>query len=180
MRFIFSLLLFVSLMQTAYADPMEEKLKKQSGELIGSYATTIVDNEDGRVHNMQLACQKLNKLLLPPNHFLSFNELIGNSNDPNQGWQVAKVITNHKFEEGYGGGICQVSTTIYNAARAAGLTIIERHHHSMNVSYIQDGLDATVSYPSLDLKLMNNYPYPIRIESFLKGNQVVVYVYLLK
>ena len=85
------------------------------------------------------------------------------------GYMAAPVYVGNKVESGMGGGICQPSSTLYGAALYANLEILERHNHSMLVSYMPAGLDATISQGALDLRLRNNTPYPVKIASQASG-----------
>jgi vancomycin resistance protein YoaR len=147
---------------------------------IASFSTPVDTSDQGKVHNIQLACKKLNGFMLKPNETFSFNHVIGNSNDPQDGWKVSKIILNNRFVPGYGGGVCQVSTTLFNSAQQAHLQVVERHHHSMNVPYIAKGLDATVAYPYFDLKFINTHPYPIKIKAYMRHNRLFVSIYEIK
>ena len=92
-----------------------------------------------------------------------------------KGYQEASVIIDHKTEKGIGGGNCQVSSTLYNAVLEAGnLTIIERHEHGKDVTYVPDGRDAAVSYGSLDFKFRNDLNYDIRIEASTDNNSISI------
>jgi vancomycin resistance protein YoaR len=151
-----------------------------AGKQIATFQTSLYgDNASGRVQNIELACNKINSTVLLPGEQFSFNNTTGNSNLPANGWKPAIEIVNNQLVEGYGGGICQVSTTIYNAVLQAGLAIDERHTHSLPVPYIAHGHDATVDYPSLDLKFTNTKDAPIRLHTFVNGMDVVCQVYEL-
>lgn len=157
-----------------------DSLPAQHGEVIATYKTSLAGNDaEGRVKNIQLANSKLNGMLLLPGEELSFNGALGDSNDPSAGWQLATVIVGKKFEQGYGGGICQVSSTLYNAVKQAGLAITERHTHSLPVGYVLPGNDATVSFPELDLKFVNSLGAPVRVEAKIAGGQVITSLHRL-
>ncbi|MCL1924407.1 MAG: VanW family protein, partial [Defluviitaleaceae bacterium] len=93
-----------------------------------------------------------------------------------RGFEKAKIIVNGEEKEGYGGGVCQISSTLYNAAKNAGLEIIERHPHSKEVAYIEKGKDAATSYGGVDLKFKNTLPYSVKIDSYIAGNAVYVQI----
>jgi hypothetical protein len=155
-------------------------LQSVAGKPIAQFQTSLIgDDASGRVQNIQLACKKINNTILLPGEQFSFHGITGNSNLPENGWKRAIEIVNNKFVEGYGGGICQVSTTLYNAVLKAGLRIDERHTHSLPVPYIARGHDATVDYPSLDLKFTNSLDAPVRIQTEVKGSDVISRVFLL-
>ncbi|PWK09572.1 VanW family protein [Tumebacillus permanentifrigoris] len=143
------------------------------GKQIGSFRTSLAGhNASGRVQNIVLASHKLNGKVLLPGEQLSFNDVLGDSNDPGAGWQLATVIVGKKYENGYGGGICQVSTTLYNSVLHAGLKVTERYTHSLPVGYVEPGQDATVSYPELDFKFVNSTAAPVRLQTTVNGDDV--------
>lgn len=147
------------------------------GQVIGSFRTSLAGhNATGRVQNILLASQKLNGKVLLPGEELSFNSVLGDSNDPAGGWQLATVIVGKKFEEGYGGGICQVSSTLYNSVLRAGLTVKERYTHSLPVGYVPPGQDATVSYPELDFRFVNSTRAPVRLQTTVNGDDVTAVI----
>lgn len=150
------------------------------GKTIGNFRTSLAGhNASGRVQNILLASSKLNGKVLLPGEELSFNGVLGDSNDPAGGWQLATVIVGKKFEEGYGGGICQVSSTLYNSVLQAGLGITERHTHSLPVGYVQPGQDATVSYPELDFSFVNTTHAPVRLQTTVVGDDVIATILAL-
>lgn len=123
---------------------------------LSSYSTIIKDNAAGRLTNINITCNILNNTIIKSNETFSFNNIVGKPT-AERGYKEANVIINNKTEKGIGGGNCQVSSTIYNAVLAVpNLTVIERHEHGMDVSYVPEGKDAAVSYGSLDLKFKNN------------------------
>lgn len=123
---------------------------------LSSYFTIIKDNSEGRLTNINITCNILNNTIIKSNETFSFNNIVGKPTKE-RGYKEANVIINNKTEKGIGGGNCQVSSTIYNAVLAVpNLTVIERHEHGMDVSYVPDGKDAAVSYGSLDLKFKND------------------------
>ncbi|TCP52124.1 VanW like protein [Tumebacillus sp. BK434] len=157
-----------------------QQLPAATGELVGSFQTSLAGHSaEGRVKNIMLANGKLNGRILLPGEELSFNNTLGDSNDPAGGWQLATVIIGKKFEQGYGGGICQVSSTLYNSVLRAGLGIVERYTHSLPVGYVPPGQDATVSYPELDFRFVNSYEAPVKIEASIVEGMVVSKLYRL-
>ncbi|MEW5921051.1 MAG: VanW family protein [Bacillota bacterium] len=118
-------------------------------------ATTVFNPADkNRVHNIILAAEQVNNIILKPGDVFSFNKLVGDANQE-RGYKEAPIIVNDQLVMGAGGGICQVSSTIYNAALMTGMVILERHNHGLPVAYLPPGLDATVVYDHLDLKFAN-------------------------
>ncbi len=122
--------------------------------VVGSYTTTY-GGTPGRLHNVQLVSQLIDDTLIAPGKVFSFNQTTG-ERTPEKGFQSAPVIINGELQNGIGGGICQVSTTVFNAAYEAGLSIEERTNHALYISHYPLGRDATVNYPDLDLKFKND------------------------
>lgn len=137
-------------------------------ELIGKGISYFRGSIASRVHNIVLASSKLNGLLIKPGETFSFNSGVGDISQAT-GYQQAYVIQNGRTVLGDGGGVCQVSTTLFRAALNAGLPIIERQAHAYRVAYYEQGfgagLDATVFAPSVDLKFKNDTPAHILIQT---------------
>lgn len=130
---------------------------------ISTYSTAIKDNAAGRLTNIRITCSTINGTVINPGETFSFNNIVGKPTSE-KGYQEAKIIIDHKTETGIGGGNCQVSSTLYNAVlNIPTLTIVERHEHGKDVTYVPEGKDAAVSYGSLDFKFRNNNNYKIRI-----------------
>lgn len=137
--------------------------------LIGSGYSQFLGSAPERIHNVILAASKLNGILIPPGSVFSFNDAIGDISKTT-GFLQAYVIQNGRTVLGDGGGVCQVSTTLFRAALDAGLNVVERHAHDYRVHYYEEGgfkpgLDATVYAPSFDLKFKNNTPGYILIQT---------------
>lgn len=126
-----------------------------------------------RTHNIKLATEKLDNVLLPPGGLFSFNETVG-PRTKEAGYLESLIIVNNQFEPGLGGGVCQVSSTLYNAALEANLKIVERYGHSLVIDYVPPGLDATVAYGFLDLKFQNNSPGYIWIRAQVEGDALTI------
>ena len=120
-----------------------------------SFTTNFETSSPQRKNNIKVALSQFDGLVLNEGEVLSFNQTTGKRNEEN-GYQKAKIISNGTFVEDFGGGVCQVSTTLYNACLLAGLEIIESNAHSLPVSYIEPSFDAMVSTGSSDLKIRNN------------------------
>lgn len=122
---------------------------------LASFSTPLKSGVANRIVNIKLTCGKINGYTLRNGETFSFNNLIGPC-IAEEGYKEAEIYVNKQIKYALGGGNCQVSTTLYNAALAVpGITIVERHEHGKSVDYIQDGKDATVSYNTLDLKFKN-------------------------
>lgn len=148
-------------------------------ELIGKGSSKFKGSIASRMHNIGLASSRLNGILIPPGQTFSFNEALGDVSTFT-GYQQAYIIKEGKTILGDGGGVCQVSTTFFRAALNAGLPILERQPHSYRVTYYEQdsgpGLDATVFQPSPDLKIKNDTPAHILIQtSFDQKNATLVF-----
>jgi len=119
-----------------------------------SFETELNAEAKNRVNNIRITAQELSGTVIQPGEEFSFNGTVG-KRTTEKGYLVAPIIVQGKKEKGVGGGVCQVSTTLYNAALEAGLTVTEHHEHTKDVSYVEDGQDAAVSYGSADLKILN-------------------------
>ena len=137
-----------------------EKLKANFG-LRGEH-TTKASNNANRNTNLSQACKKINGTILKPGQEFSFNKVVG-KRTREAGFKEATVILGGRYEQGLGGGVCQVSGTLYDAVLKSDLKITERHPHAWPSDYVLEGLDATVDYGSLDFKFKNNTDYQIII-----------------
>ena len=127
--------------------------------LVSSFKTETTNNSN-RNANIALACEKINGTILQPGEEFSFNGVVGQRTTAN-GFKEATVIQGGQYEQGLGGGICQVSSTLYNAVVMADLEVTERNNHAWPSSYVDYGLDATVDYGVLDFKFKNNTDYQV-------------------
>ena len=123
-----------------------------------------------------LAAEKIHGLVLEPGEEFSFNGVVGVRSEQN-GYKIAPIIVEDRKEEEVGGGICQLSTTIYNAALAAGLKVTEHHTHTIEVPYIEKGKDATVDYGVMDLRIKNNKQHPVKYVVSVAGEIVAVEIW---
>lgn len=137
---------------------------------ISRFSTRYPTGQKSRNNNLSLASGKIDGHVLMPGEVFSFNGTVG-KRTVQAGFKEAGVYVNGRHDTGVGGGICQVSTTLYNASLLADLGIVQRRNHSMPVAYVPVGRDATVSWGSLDLKLKNPYDFPIAFRrTFGKGS----------
>ena len=132
--------------------------------VVSSFTTHFPKRQINRNANIKLASSRLNGIILMPGDKLSFNNTVG-KRTIEQGFKLAGVYKNGRHDTGIGGGICQVSTTLYNASLFGNLKIVRRSNHSLPVAYVPLGRDATVDFGNLDLVVENNYPTPIAISS---------------
>jgi vancomycin resistance protein YoaR len=124
-------------------------------------------------YNAQLAARSINNTIIQPQEIFSFNSKAG-PYTANRGYVPSTVIVSNRYVQGMGGGVCRISTALYNAAIDAGLPVIESHRHTMPVGYAKPGRDAAVAYGILDLKLKNNKDNPIQI--ITKTSNGIIYV----
>ncbi|MFA6860490.1 MAG: VanW family protein [Clostridia bacterium] len=158
--------------------PAKETLSsvKQRLKLRSSFSTSFDEPSSGRGKNISLALKKINGTVINPGESFSFNSLVGCPSGEN-GFFKANIIMNGEFVKEYGGGLCQASTTVYNAALLAGLEISESHCHSLQVGYVRAGFDAMVTYNSNDMRFVNNQSYPIYIASRTIGTEAIAEIY---
>lgn len=143
---------------------------------LSAFATRLEGRSRAQRHNAELAADSLDGRVIPPGATFSFNKVVrGWSLD--RGYVRAPVSFDGELIPAFGGGVCQASTTLYNAALLSGLAIAERHHHVFAPHYVAPGRDAAVAYPSLDLRLTNPYPFPIRLRSRANGDQLRIEVW---
>lgn len=145
-------------------------------KLIATYTTYSTNTLDAD-HNMALALAACDGSIINPGEVWSFNACTGDSNLTSLGYRPATVIMNGKFEQGVGGGICQASTTIYNAAIMANMEVVERYCHAYQSSYVPAGRDATIDYPNLDLKLSNPTDYPMYMQCYMEDAYLTVNIF---
>lgn len=145
-------------------------------DLLGSYTTNYNASNTNRSHNVALAASKFNGYVMMPGAVFSYNGVVGDRTVA-AGYKNAAVYTSNGVEDGIGGGICQVSSTLYNAVLYANLEIVSRTNHSYPVSYAPKGQDATVSMGSIDFKFKNNAENPIMLKTSVGGGRCTVSVY---
>jgi vancomycin resistance protein YoaR len=140
---------------------------------VSSFTTTLLDQHKNRIDNIRLASKKINNYILTPGRTFSFNNIVGKRGTQN-GYKVAKILVDGEKDEDIGGGICQISSTIYQAAKKLKLEITERHTHSGDVHYIPIGEDAAVNYKDKDLKFVNTKTYSIQFKVIIKKGKLTV------
>jgi len=146
---------------------------------LANFTTRYDAGNTSRTTNLAIACKKLNGQVIQPGEVFSYNKALGKRSVEN-GYKEAAIYANGGVENGLGGGICQISSTLYNAVLQANLGIEERHNHSFITSYVEAGKDATVVYGALDFKFKNTRKYPIKLEAYLKSGVATVKIYGLK
>ena len=152
-----------TLISLHYTDPEIADEDAYFQDVLGHCETPHGDNEN-RNGNLRKACGMLDGLVLQPGQELSYNEALG-PRTKELGWLPAPAYSGTKLVDSPGGGICQVSSTLYLASVYSELTIVERHNHGYPVSYIPLGMDATVSWGFADLKIRNDSPMPVKIQA---------------
>ena len=140
--------------------------------LVGRY-TTFYGGDANRIHNVQLVAQLIDRHLIAPHSTFSFNKTTGERNAA-QGFLEAPVIINGELKTGLGGGVCQVSTTVFNAAFEAGLPITSRTNHALYIDHYPLGRDATVNYPDTDLTFQNDSDNWILVRTIIGSSSLTV------
>jgi vancomycin resistance protein YoaR len=138
--------------------------------------TTEFGGVPNRIHNVQLVAHLVDEKLIAPGSTFSFNKTTGDRN-AEKGFLVAPVIVNGELTTGLGGGVCQVSTTVFNAAFDAGLKITERTNHALYISHYPQGRDATVNYPDVDLQFVNDTGNWLLLRTFVSSSSLTVSLY---
>lgn len=143
---------------------------------IGQYITYYNSRNMSRAKNISLAVEAINNQVVFPGETFSFNKIVGKRTEA-RGYMKAPEIIKGKVIEGIGGGICQVSSTLFNAIDRSGVKVIERYSHSKRVPYVPPGRDATVSWYGPDFIFKNDYNQPILIRARAIEGKVVVFIY---
>jgi vancomycin resistance protein YoaR len=143
--------------------------------VVSSY-TTIYGGVANRIHNVQLVAHLIDDHLIAPGAEFSFNRTTG-ERDASKGFLEAPVIINGELQTGLGGGVCQVSTTVFNAAYEAGLKITARTNHALYISHYPQGRDATVDYPDVDLEFVNDTKHWLLLRTFVSSDSLTVNLY---
>ena len=149
-----------------------EKIKANFG-LIGEHVTKASNNAN-RNNNLNQACKNINGTILKPGEEFSFNKVVGQRTTAN-GFKEATVILGGQYEQGLGGGVCQVSSTLYNAVLKSDLQVTKRSPHAWPSDYVLEGLDATVNWPDLDFKFKNNTDYQIIVVMWFESKDRTVH-----
>jgi len=142
---------------------------------ISSYTTSIEDQDYNVKANIALAANKLNGLIIKPGEVFSFNSIVGEGSAAN-GFLTGRVLYQDMTAYEPGGGICQVSSTLFNAMLLSGFTIIERHRHSNPVRYVPLGLDATIRYGKKDLRMRNTTSDNIYIYTSMNDKNLTIMI----
>ncbi len=164
------------IVERTYPNITSRVLKNNIVEIAAS-STPIIDKSQSRTNNIELAAKKINNKILSAGEEFSFNRVVGRRTE-DKGYEYAPIIIRTdegpKKGDGVGGGVCQLSTTIFNAVEECGLEVTERHTHSSDVTYVPEGEDAAVSYGSIDLKFKNTRQYPIILKIYIESDTLIV------
>ncbi len=153
--------------------------KEAFPDLLGTFSTKYSTSNIDRTTNLRLAASKINGTVVMPGEIFSYNKVVG-KRTISAGYKEAAIYQDGGVTNGLGGGICQISTTLYNAVIKAGMLIEERRNHMFVPSYASAGKDATVVWGSTDFKFENRRNYPIKIEASVSGGVATISVYGLK
>ena len=146
---------------------------------LSTFSTRYNAADKDRTTNLVIACQKLNGKVLMPGETFSYNETLGPRTYA-AGYRNGKIYENGQVVDGLGGGICQISSTLYNAALMSDMEIVERRNHQFVTSYVNAGRDATVVYGLTDFRFKNTRTYPVRLVASAKGGVATVSIYGIK
>ena len=163
---------------------MPEKTSKDLEEMLfrdvlGTFSSSFTTSTESRAHNVRLTADRVDGYILMPGDVFSYDSTVGRRTAAN-GYREAGVYIGNKVETGIGGGICQTSSTLYSAALYANLEIVNRTSHSLPVSYVPAGQDATIAEGYIDLKIKNNTEYPVKFEAKINGRTLVCKVFGVK
>ena len=144
-----------------------------TGRELSSHKTQFNAKEEARKTNITRASSSINGHVVQPGKTFSYNQTVGPTIE-RRGYEESTIYVQGEKKKGFGGGVCQVSTTLSVAAEDAGMTIVERHDHSLPVSYAEEGDEAATSYGVLDFKFKNEKPFPVVIRSSVEGGTISV------
>lgn len=154
-----------------------ETKKVKTETKISSFSTPIVDDNENRITNIKITCSRISDTVVKADEEFSFCKVVGQPSSAD-GYKEAHAFVDGELVNAIGGGNCQVSTTVYNAAKEIdGVEITERHEHGKEVGYIEMGKDATVAYDYLDLKFKNNNDFDLKLDAYVKDDKVCVDIY---
>ncbi len=167
-------ILLILLILTAYYPPVTMG-ENNAGErvVISSFTTSVTHQSFEVKQNISIACGRLDGTLLAPGKVFSFNETVGEGS-PANGFSSGQVLYMDETRMEPGGGLCQVSSTLFNALLAAGFRVVERHRHYQPVSYVPLGLDATIKYGKKDLRVQNPHHQTMQIVTYMNEKSLVI------
>jgi vancomycin resistance protein YoaR len=141
--------------------------------LLSSYTSRFDPNKVNRTYNIRVAAGVLNGLVIKPGEVFSFNKIVGPRSEE-AGYKTAKIVINSEFIDGLGGGVCQVSSTLYNTLLRANIDVIQRSNHSLVITYVPLGQDAAVAFGAKDLKFKNNLPCSLIVRTSVGKNTITI------
>ncbi|PLS07303.1 VanW family protein [Neobacillus cucumis] len=153
----------------------QEEAAQLGQVVVASYTTHFNSGMPGRTKNIELSAKAINNIIIGAGDSFSFNTTVGPS-DAEHGYQPAPEALNGKLVDGIGGGICQTSSTLYNAIDKLTVSYIEKHHHSLHVGYVPTGRDATVSYGGKDFRFKNTTGVPLMLKAIVRKGTITVEV----
>lgn len=168
----FSIDLIITVPQVTKEQILKDLFKVELASFTSYYKTSEIE----RTENVRLSASLVNGTILMPGQEFSYNTIVG-ERSIERGFQIAKVYQSGKVVDGLGGGICQTSSTLYNAVLEADLEVTERRNHSLPVSYVKLGRDATVVYGTTDFRFKNNQQTPIKIEAKASGGVLTIKIF---
>lgn len=142
---------------------------------LASFRTSLADRTEAQRHNIRQAAMALDGVVIEPGETFSFNQVVG-PRTPERGYREAPAFMELDLVKSIGGGVCQVSSTVYNAAALAGMAIVERHSHSRRVASVPPGRDATVWYGMTDFRFLNAQHSPVRLSARVSSETLYVSV----
>lgn len=148
-------------------------------EKISAYSTRYDGGDKDRSTNLEIACKKIDEKIVLPDETFSYNKTLG-ARTTKAGYKTAKVYENGAVVDGIGGGICQISSTLYNAVLKANMQTVERRNHQFITSYVPEGRDATVAYGVTDFKFKNTRKYAIKIKATASNGVATISIYGIK
>jgi len=166
----------VNLVEVSPSQTTEEVKNLRINGLLAQFTTSFNAENTNRSENVRVAAMALNGIMIKQDEAFSFNDVVG-PRSQEAGYKNAKIILNNEFIDGLGGGVCQVSSTLYNVLLRAGIEVKERHNHSLVVTYVPMGQDAAVAYGAKDLKFTNNLPCAIIIKTLMTRNTVTFKIF---
>ncbi|MGN1402339.1 MAG: VanW family protein [Bacillus sp. (in: firmicutes)] len=150
-----------------------EEVARMDETVIASYSTHFNAADTGRSKNIELSAKALDGVIVGVGDIVSFNGVVG-PRTPERGYQPAPEIVNKKKVMGIGGGVCQTSSTLFNAVDQLAVDYVEWHHHSLNIGYVPAGRDATVSYGGLDFRFKNNSGIPFKLRTIHSNGRLTI------
>ena len=157
------------------SDYSEKDIPSFNEVVLASYSTRFRAYNSGRSKNIELSAHAIDNVIVGNNDIFSFNSVVG-PRDVASGYQMAPEIIRGKMVMGIGGGICQTSSTLFNAVDQLGLKIIERHNHSRDVGYVPEGRDATVSFGGLDFVFQNTTGIPFIVKTYYQKGVITIQI----